>query len=132
MDETNQLDRLFDDLLFQTQRGNVTHEQLERGIRFEQFEQVKEWKLKYGYKFNIYGNDHLIDGKPHFHFDNSEENVFCKVDFEGNILEIKGTDCVSSKIVKELKYFLSKDSNQNKIIEMWNGKNPELTLKTFR
>jgi hypothetical protein len=119
------LDKLFDDLLFQTLRGKVTHEQLEQGIRFDQFEQVKSWKQNYGYRFNIYSNDHLIDGKKHFHFNNESENIFCKIDFNGNILETNNPDSVSSKILKELRYFLSKDNTRKLIEEMWDLKNPE-------
>jgi competence protein ComGF len=126
MAKTNQLDRFFDDLLFQTQRGRVTHEQLDKGIRYEQFEQVTAWQMKYGYKFNIYSNDHLIEGKKHFHFDNKEENILCKIDFEGNLLKTKGTNSVPTKIMKELKYFLAKDSVKKIITEMWNSKNPDL------
>jgi Domain of unknown function (DUF4160) len=128
MANSNRVEILFDSLLFQTQRGGVTHEQLERGIRYDQFEQVKPWQLRYGYKFNVYGNDHLIDGKPHFHFDNREENVSCKVDFNGNILESNGKNSMSPKIMKELLYFLSKEANKNRIIEMWNEKNPSLVI----
>ncbi len=122
------LDNYFDGLLFQTQRGGVSHEQLERGIRYEQFEQVKEWKLRYGYKFNIYGNDHFIDGKPHFHLDNAEKGIFCKIDFSGNILESTGNDNLPEKIVKELVYFLSKEKVKTHLIEKWNEKNPSLLI----
>jgi len=126
MPDKNLFDRLFDDLLFQTQRGKLTHEQLERGVRHDQFEQVKTWQSKYGYKFNIYSNDHLIDGKPHFHFDNKEANIFCKVDFTGDILESSGDNTIPSNIIKELKYFLAKERTQQVIGEMWNSKNPDL------
>ncbi len=126
--DDNILDRLFDDLLFQTQRGKITHEQLERNVRFEQFEQVKDWKLKYGYRFNIYGNDHFIDGRPHFHFDNNEAKIFCKVDFDGNVLEFQGTNEIPNNIHKELLYFLSKETNRKRIIDLWNQKNPMLLV----
>ncbi len=119
------LEKYFDDLLFQTQRGKVSHEQLERGIRYEQFEQVKEWKSKYGYKFNIYSNDHLIDGKKHFHFDNHQEKVVCKIDFDGNLLENKGSKDIPSNIMKELLYFLNKDFIKETLHKMWNDKNPD-------
>jgi hypothetical protein len=128
MTDPNKLDFLFDDLLFQTQRGRVTHEQLERGVRFDQFEQVREWRSKYGYKFNIYGNDHLIDNKPHFHFDHTAEGIKCKMDFDGNVLESSGTKEVPANILKELRYFLSKQVNKALVTEMWNLKNPSLTI----
>jgi len=120
------LERNFDDLLFQTQRGKVTHEQLEKGIRYEQFEQFKEWKSLYGYKFNIYSNEHLIHGEKHFHFDNKQENVFCKIDFEGNVLDSNGKKYIPGNILKELLYFLSKKSVKERLHLVWNIKNPEL------
>lgn len=128
MTDYNKLDFSFDDLLFQTQRGSVTHEQLESGVRFEQFEQVHEWKSKYGYRFNIYGNDHFIDNKAHFHFDHTAEGIRCKMDFDGNVLESSGKKEIPANILKELRYFLSKPTNRNLVIEMWNLKNPSLTI----
>ncbi len=123
MNDIEKLELYFDDLLIQTQKWKLTHEQLERGLRHENFEQVKEWKMKYGYKFNIYGNDHLINGEKHFHFENKEENVSCKIDFLGNILEEKGRKSLSSNILKELRYFLYKPNIKDFINELWDKKN---------
>lgn len=127
MNEINLIEVLFDDLLFQTHRGNLSHNQLDKGVRFEQFEQIKEWKSKYGFKFNVYGNDHLINGKAHFHFDNHGQNIFCKIDFNGNILENNGSE-IPKKVLDDLKYFLSKDSNKTRIKDLWNVKNPSLVI----
>ena len=126
--ETNIIERLFDDLLFQSIRGKVTHEQIEKGIRYDAFEQVKEWHLKYGYKFSIYGNDHFIDGKAHFHFDNISSEIFCKIDFDGNILEEKGKNTIPKNVYNELLYFLSKDHNKSILKGMWNNRNPSLVI----
>jgi hypothetical protein len=125
-DDLINLERHFDDLLFQTQRGKVTHEQLEKGIRYEQFEQFKDWKSLYGYKFNIYSNEHLINGENHFHFENKQENVFCKIDFEGNVLESNGKKNIPGNILKELLYFLRQESVKKSLHKVWNDKNPEL------
>lgn len=63
------IDEIFDDFLLQ--RTKLSYEEIESGKkRIERFVQIKEWKSKYGYKFQAYSNDHLIDGKKHFHFDN--------------------------------------------------------------
>lgn len=125
MTENQKLDRYFDDLLFQTVSGGLTHEQLENGLRHDQFQKVKEWKSKYGFSFSIYGNEHLINGKKHFHFDNKEKEIFSKIDFEGNILEIKGKN-IPSNIEKDLKYFLQKSYVKPLLEEFWNNKNPHL------
>jgi len=121
----------FDALLFQIAKGN-THENLERNIRYDEFQQIPDWNLRYGYKFNIYSNDHLIDGKPHFHFDNEAQGILCKVDFNGNVLESRGDRKVPSKVLKELVYFLSKDRIKTKLIDTWNEKNPDLKQTNSR
>ncbi len=120
------IELIFDDLLTQIIKGNLTHEEIEKGIRYEEFQQVSEWKLKYGYKFNVYSNDHLINGKKHFHFDNKSENVFTKFDFKGNLLETKGKP-IPSNIMKELIYFLKKESTQINLHKLWDEQNPTLT-----
>jgi hypothetical protein len=125
MDDLINLERNFDDLLFQTQRGKVTHEQLENGIRYEQFEQFKEWKSRYGYKFNIYSNEHFINGEKHFHFGN-KQGVCCKIDFEGNVIESIGAKNIPPNILKELSYFLAKKTVNENLHKIWNDKNPEL------
>lgn len=126
MKDFETLNLIFDDLLIQTIKYGLSHEELEKGRRVGEFEQVSEWKLRYGYKFNIYGNDHFIDGKPHFHFDNRETGVFSKIDFEGNVLECSGS--VPSKILKELVYFLRQEPIRAKIRDKWNEKNPSLIV----
>ncbi len=126
MNDFATLNQIFDDLLIQTIKYGLSHEQLEKGVRFDEFEQVAQWKQKFGYKFNIYGKDHFIDGKPHFHFDNQEEGVFSKIDFEGNVKESSGV--VPAKILKELSYFLRQEPIRKKIRDMWNEKNPTLIV----
>lgn len=111
------LDFEFDDLLFQTAKGR-------NACSLEH--QIRDWNLKFGYKFNIYSNDHLIDGKPHFHFDNEAQDIFCKLDFEGNVLESSGNRKISSKVHKELISFLSKKRIKRSIVDKWNEKNPDL------
>jgi hypothetical protein len=115
----------FDDLLFQIAKGN-THEKLENNIRYEQFQQVGEWNLRFGFKFNIYPNDHLINDKPHFHFDHEAHDIFCKVDFTGIVLETTGSKEISKKVLKELIYFVSKPKIKSILVGMWNEKNPDL------
>jgi predicted nucleic acid-binding protein len=121
-------EKLFDDILFQISKGN-THENLDNNFVFSEFEILKDWKSKFGYSFNIYGNDHFIDNKPHFHFDNKQENLSCKIGFDGEIFEIKGSKNISKSTLKELKYFLSKPNTQKILKEMWNNKNPDLTVE---
>lgn len=120
------IELIFDDLLTQIIKGNLTHEEIEKGIRYEEFQQVSEWKLKYGYKFNVYSNDHLINGKKHFHFDNKSDKVFAKFDFKGNLLESKGKP-IPSNIMKELMYFVKKESTQINLHKLWDEQNPTLT-----
>ncbi len=127
LEGTKRIDLIFDDLLTQIIKGNLSHDDLEKGIRYEEFQQVSEWKLKYGYKFNVYSNDHLIDGKKHFHFDNKSENVFAKLDFQCNLLEVKGGKKIPANVFKELKYFVAKESIQSALHKLWNDQNPNLT-----
>lgn len=109
----------FDDYL--KQRTRLTPEEIDQGKRIEFFEQFKPWSLKYGYKFNVY-KDHLIDGEKHFHFDNSEANIFCKVSFDGTILETK-KNSIPANVHKDLKKFLSKEKNIISLNELWDKKN---------
>lgn len=121
------LDEYFDGFLHQMVKG-VSHEAYERGARYWEFEQVKEWKSKYGYRFSIYGNDHLIDGKPHFHFDNQQNEVSCKLGFDGELFECKGKNTIPANVLKELRYFLGKEKIQSTLVEFWNAKNPEIKV----
>ena len=123
--EFNDLNRSFDELKFQFEKG-LTIENHKNGIRYFGLEKVKEWKSRFGYTFNIYGNDHFIEGKPHFHFDNNEKGVACKISFNGEVFESKGKNKIDKKILKELRYFLSHERTQELIISKWNTKNPKL------
>jgi hypothetical protein len=124
----NDLNRSFDELKFQFNKG-LTIENHKNGIRYLGLEKVKKWKSKFGYIFNIYGNDHFIDGKPHFHFDNKEKGVSCKMSFDGEVFENKGKNNIDKNVLKELKYFLSLERTQELIISKWNEKNPKLKYK---
>jgi hypothetical protein len=89
----------FDDISYQISKGN-TYENLKQNSMFSEFEILKEWKSKFGYKFNIYSNDHFINKKPHFHFDNKQENLYCKIGFDGEIFEIKNNRKIPKNIQK--------------------------------
>lgn len=121
---TSSIDRSFDELLRDVILKRQTHEQIEYEAAHTQYQKFKEWNSRFGYKFNIYSNDHLISGKPHFHFDNQEKGIKAKIDFDGNILSI-GPKPIPSNIYKELKYFLAKNYVQKILIENWMNKNPD-------
>lgn len=110
---------LFDTLLIQTVKQNITYEEYveinSQGEFFGEFEQLNSWRQQFGYKFSVY-NDHFIDGKKHFHLDNDEKNVHLKLDFEGNILEDNGRGQLDKKVHKVLIKFLK----QPNVIEEWN------------
>ncbi|GAA4334245.1 hypothetical protein [Flaviaesturariibacter amylovorans] len=125
MEELERIELMFDSLLFQISKG-LTHEKLEQGYRWDSFQQVGQWKLRFGFKFNVYSNDHLIDGKPHFHFDHPGDGIFCKVDFDGNVLESKGGKSVPDKVLKELDYFLYKQGGKVLLNDLWVRLNPTL------
>lgn len=127
LEGTKTIDLIFDDLLTQIIKGNLSHDDLASKVRYEEFQQVSQWKLKYGYKFNIYSNDHLIDGKKHFHFDNKAQNICTKLDFQCNVLEIKGSKPIPANVFKELKYFVAKENIQSILHKLWNDQNPTLT-----
>jgi hypothetical protein len=124
----NDLNRSFDELKFQFEKG-LTIESHKKGTRYLGLEKVKEWRSKFGYVFNIYGNDHFIDNKPHFHFDHNEKGVSCKMSFDGEIFESKGRNEIDKKALKELRYFLSMYRTQEIIVSKWNEKNPKLKYK---
>ena len=71
MNEFELLNRIFDTHLYSISKG-MTHEQLDNGVFLLELEKVKEWKSKFGFIFNIYSNDHFINGEPHFHLDHKE------------------------------------------------------------
>lgn len=122
--DLERLNMMFDEFLTMMELG-LTHEDHKAGKRMsvDSFEQFREWKGRNGWHFNIYGNDHLIDGKKHFHFDHKEKKVFAKVDFDGNVLELKNQNDVPSRILKDLRYFLS-GYNRTKMEEIWDRLNP--------
>ena len=126
--QSEKLEEIFDGIVYQISKGNSI-EGLKDGKLYLELEQVKEWKSRFGYKFNIYGNDHFINNKPHFHFDNKQIGISCKMSFEGEIFGCKGNKQVSRKTMKELAYFLSKPNTQELLVSMWNDKNPELKVK---
>lgn len=123
----NSLDLRFDDLLLQTQKYKLSHEEIIAGRRIDEFQQLNSWRLKYGYKLNIYSNDHLINGKPHFHFDNDEKNVHCKMSFDGDILN-STANSIPPNVFKDLLFFLKIQEHSKTIRMMWNEKNPSLLV----
>jgi hypothetical protein len=124
----NRLDQAFDDLQYQFSKG-ISFEKYESGTRWIELEKVKEWKSRFGYQLNIYGNDHFIDNKPHFHFDNIAKEIKCKISFHGEIFESSGKKEIDRKTLKELTYFLRRTDIQNSLIAKWNEKNPKLKVK---
>jgi len=54
MEAFNQLEKLFDDLLYQTQKIGLTHEELDKGLEYVELESIKSWKHKFEYKMNIW------------------------------------------------------------------------------
>tara|TARA_R110002051_G_C8650085_1_gene487452 strand:+ start:524 stop:910 length:387 start_codon:yes stop_codon:yes gene_type:complete len=125
MSNNSLLDKIFADLLYQLSKGN-TFENIAKGQTIIDLEQVKEWKNKFGYTFNIYSNDHFINKKPHFHLDNKSSNISTKISFEGEILEQKGKNRIDKKTLKALKYFLNNPNTRRLLIAEWNKSNPEL------
>lgn len=122
-----EIDELFDTFLYQISKG-ISYEKYSNGIRFQTFQNVKEWESRYGYKFQIYSNDHFINNKPHFHFFNNDNTIHAKIDFDGNILEYKTQNKIQKNILKDLIYFLNLKEVKTKIIEIWNFSNPNLKV----
>lgn len=123
---TEKLDLMFDTLLIQTIQRGITYEEFididSEDEFFGEFQQLSSWQQKYGYKFNVY-NDHLIDDKKHFHFDNKEKNVHLKMDFEGNILEDKGKSRIDRRVHDILKKFLKQKSTTEELNQLWKKNN---------
>lgn len=128
MDDQLKLERQFDEILFQISKG-VSQEDYNNGIRWSGFERVKEWQSRNGFTFNIYSNDHFINGQPHFHFDNKAKGIASKISFSGEIFEEKGKQNIPKNIYKDLKLFLKSEITRSILVEMWNSKNPELKVK---
>ena len=122
-----QLDEGFDWIIHQLTKGN-TIEGLKNNIQYFEFEQVKEWKSKYGFQFQIYSNDHFVDNKPHFHLVKKSADIDCRLFFDGIVFDCKGSSQLDRRTKDAIVYFLSIPKNQNRIIELWNNKNPNLTL----
>lgn len=121
------LDREFDDLLKPMLKHGFTFEQAtDPNSMYVELEQVMEWKSRYGFTFNIWPNDHLIDGKRHFHFDNKAQGIALKLDFDGNILENKGKKELESKMLKILKKFVKLPHIQKRINQLWEKNNPDV------
>ena len=121
------IDELFDEFNFQIEK--VGFEKYDKGIRWFGFEKFKPWESKFNYVFDVYSNDHLIDGKPHFHFKHLEKKIDCKINLEGVVLESNGINELDSKMIKMLQKFLIDDGIQTLLYEMWNTKNPSLAIK---
>lgn len=121
----NKLNQSLDDILFQLSKG-YTIEKLKNGQFWMGFEQMKEWKSRFGFQFHIYSNDHLINNKPHFHLKKPSENIDCRIFFDGTIYDCQGGKQIDKRIKEAIEYFLTNHNNQSLLIEFWNHKNPTL------
>ncbi len=126
----NKLNEGLDYIIDQLTHGN-TIEGLKKGRVWFGFEQLKEWKSKYGFQFQIYSNDHLIDNKPHFHIVKSSDGVNCRLFFNGEIYDCKGKNGLDKKVISAIQYFLTDIKIQKMLVELWNFKNPELKIIKF-
>lgn len=125
---TIELEQSFDEILFQLSKGN-TIEGLMKGRMWMGFEQVKEWKNRFGFQFHIYSNDHLIDNKPHFHLRKTSDNIDCRFFFTGELFDCKGSGIIDKKTLNALNYLLSEPLQQKRLIDFWNSKNPQLIIE---
>lgn len=123
------LNQGLDFILEQIAHGN-TIEGLKKGKVWMGFEQVKEWKSKFGFQFQIYSNDHFIENKPHFHIVKKSENIDCRIFFDGMIYDCKGKSTIDKKTHEAIIYFVSQPQKQTLLREYWNKKNPELKITT--
>lgn len=121
------LDIGFDNILYQFSKG-LTIEQHRRGVVYTELEKVKLWKNRNGYEFHIYGNEHLINSKPHFHFLKKSENFEAKFYFDGELIELKSGDSPPKQLRKYLNYFLEDIKVQDTLVEIWNSKNPDFLV----
>lgn len=121
------LDIGFDNLLYQFSKG-LTIEQHRRGVVYTELEKVKLWKNRNGYEFHIYGNEHLINSKPHFHLLKKSENFEAKFYFDGELIELKTGDSPPKQLRKNLNYFLEDIKVQDTLVEIWNSKNPDILI----
>jgi hypothetical protein len=121
------LEQAFDETIFQTAKG-ITHSSIISSSFYSELELIKEWRSRFGYRFNIYGGDHFIDNEPHFHFDNIEKGISNKISFSGVIKECKGNRTIPKKILKKLLCFIEIVEIKRILIELWNRKNPGLKV----
>jgi len=121
------LDENFDFIIHQLTKGN-TIEGIKNNQLYFEFEQVKEWKSKYGYQFHIYSNDHLIDKKPHFHLIKKADELECRIFFDGEIYDFKGRGRLDKNAINALEYFLESSKNQEILKQSWNHKNPQFAI----
>ena len=122
------LNQIFDNLLYQAAKGRL-HLDISSSSVYTELELVKEWKSKFGYQFNIHSNDHFIDNEPHFHFDNKEKGIFCKISFSGVVKESRGTKTIPKNTLKILRQFINRPEIKRVLIELWNKNNPELKIE---
>ncbi len=123
----NKLNQGLDYILDQLSHGN-TIEGLKNGRVWMGFEQVKEWKSKFGFQFQIYSHDHFIENKPHFHIVKKSDGIDCRLFFDGEIFDCKGNIALDKKIREAITYFVSDPKRQEILREFWNKKNPELKV----
>lgn len=96
----NKLNQSLDEILFQLSKGN-TIEGLKNGRLWMGFEQVKEWKSRFGFQFHIHSNNHLIKYKTHFHIKKLSENIDCRMFFEGTIYDCQGGNQIDKKELRK-------------------------------
>jgi hypothetical protein len=119
----NKLDEYFDWIIDQLTKGN-TIDGLKRNRFYSEFEQVKEWKSKFGFQLQIYSNDHFINNKPHFHLVKKSEDIDCRIFFDGIIHDYKGRGHLDKRTKAAIDYFLSNPMIKERLKELWNIKNP--------
>lgn len=122
-----ELDIGFDNLLYSFSKG-MTIDMVKKGYVHTELEKVKEWKNRNGYEFHIYGNEHLIENKPHFHLLKKSENFEAKFYFNGEIIDLKRGKNLPPSIHKGLCFFLEDIGIQEVLIESWNLKNPNFIV----
>lgn len=123
---SEKLNLMFDGLLIQTLKAGISFEDfLEKNSKNEfygEFEQLSSWNQRFNYRFSVY-NDHLINGKKHFHFDNNEKRVQLKMDFSGEILEDNGRNTIDKNVHKKLRKFLQLPDVINELNALWDKNN---------
>jgi hypothetical protein len=117
----------FDQLLYELSKGH-TIERMKRGIKLIELEQVKEWKNRFGFSFQIFPNDHLIENKPHFHLIKNNGEINCKFFFDATLIKCLGIKSIDKETREALLYFTSKPNTQTNLKELWNKKNPNYLI----